>query len=104
MNTTVLPTKDDILIAITPVLDPEIGISIVDLGLIYNITVTQEGQVTVLMTLTSVGCPLFPQIADPMREKILNLPGITEVAIDLTFEPPWSPDKISESAKALLML
>lgn len=81
--------------------DPEIGISIWQLGLIYDIQIdTQTAVVTIVMTLTSIGCPLFDQIAGPIRQQIMeHYPQITDVKIDLTFEPPWSPDKMSEEAK-----
>lgn len=83
--------------------DPEIGISIWQLGLIYGIHIDNQKQiVTVTMTLTSIGCPLFDQIAGPIRENIMKLGNITDVKVDLTFEPPWSPDKMSEEAKMQL--
>lgn len=84
--------------------DPEIGISIFQLGLIYKTEIDEEKNiVTIVMTLTSIGCPLFDQIAGPIRERIMEqFPTITDVRIDLTFEPPWSPDKMSEDAKLQL--
>jgi metal-sulfur cluster biosynthetic enzyme len=83
--------------------DPEIGVSILDLGLIYNIDIDEvTGKVEVLMTLTTIGCPLFEQIANPIRERIGKLDGVTEVEVLLTFEPAWSPEKMSEEAKVQL--
>ena len=82
--------------------DPELGISILELGLIYAITVHPKGRVNILMTLTSVGCPLFDQIAQPIKEKIMKIKGVTSVDIDLTFEPPWTPDIMSKVAKMQL--
>jgi metal-sulfur cluster biosynthetic enzyme len=83
--------------------DPEIGISIWQLGLVYAVEIHEEKKtVTVTMTLTSIGCPLFDQIAGPIREKVMALGGIEDVFIDLTFEPPWSTDKMSEEAKMQL--
>lgn len=79
--------------------DPEIGISIVDLGLIYDVTVDKKGNVNIKMTLTSIGCPLFDLIANPIREKVGELPGIKDVKVELTFEPPWSTDRMTEEAK-----
>jgi len=81
--------------------DPEIGVSLWDLGLIYGITV-KKTTVEVTMTLTTIGCPLFSLIADPIKEEVGKLPGVKEVRVELTFEPPWSPDRMSESAKAQL--
>ena len=83
--------------------DPEIGVSLVDLGLIYNIDIdTKSGKVEVLMTLTTIGCPLFDHIAGPIREEVGKLKGVKEVEVTLTFEPPWSPDRMSSDAKAQL--
>lgn len=80
--------------------DPEMGVSIWDLGLVYEITIDQKtGVVSILMTLTSIGCPLFDLIEKPVREEISKLAGVTRVDIDLTFEPPWSMDRMSEEAR-----
>lgn len=82
-------------------LDPELGVSIVDLGLIYDITVA-DGTVTVTMTLTTLGCPLFQTIESEVKEKILAIPGVESVEVKLTFTPPWDPSRMSEKAKAEL--
>lgn len=82
--------------------DPEIGISIFSLGLVYEVAVDPENNVHILMTLTSIGCPLFPQIEAPIREELGKLKGIGKVEIDLTFEPAWTPDRMSEEAKLQL--
>jgi metal-sulfur cluster biosynthetic enzyme len=84
--------------------DPEIGISIWQLGLVYGAAIDAEKKsVTVTITLTSIGCPLFDHIAGPIRQKIMEADAdITDVKVDLTFEPPWSPDKMSEDAKLQL--
>lgn len=84
------------------VLDPELNISIVDLGLIYKITLKKE-KVIITMTLTTIGCPLISLIEKEIFNKLKEL-GIKEenVKIDLTFDPPWSMDKMSEKAKAML--
>jgi len=84
------------------VLDPELFISIVDLGLVYNVTLSEEGVVRVLMTLTTIGCPLFDTIQEEIRKKILSVDGVTDVAIELTFDPPWDYSKMSPSARAEL--
>lgn len=86
------------------VLDPELGVSIVDLGLIYNVEVDTHGTCLITMTLTTIGCPLFDQIEKEVKEKVKELSGITEVKLDLTFDPPWTPDKMTESAKIELGL
>ncbi len=84
------------------VLDPELFISIVDLGLVYDVTVSDEGVANIRMTLTTIGCPLFDTIQGDIREKVLAIPGITDVTIDLTFDPPWEASMMSEYAKAEL--
>ncbi len=94
-------TKDQIEAALRTIPDPEIGVSIVDLGLIYDISMT-KGKVEILMTLTTIGCPLFEHIAGPIRQAVGKLPGVTAVDVLLTFEPPWVPDRMSQDAKAQL--
>ena len=84
------------------VLDPELFISIVDLGLVYDIMVSDEGIANIRMTLTTIGCPLFDTIQSDIREKALAIPGITDVAIELTFDPPWESSMMSDFAKAEL--
>ena len=95
-------TKKQIEKALDTIPDPELGISIFQLGLIYKITLDTKGGVTILMTLTSVGCPLFDQIAGSVKEKIKKIKGVKSVDIDLTFEPPWTPDTMSKTAKMQL--
>lgn len=95
-------TKKQIEVVLDTILDPEIGISIVQLGLIYGIEIDTAGNVRILMTLTSIGCPLFDQIAGPIQEELGKIKGVKKIDIDLTFEPPWSPDTMSEDAKMQL--
>ncbi len=80
--------------------DPELGISIMDLGLVYEVTMTTEGDVKVLMTLTTIGCPLFSLISDPIKQEVAKLSGVKNVEVELTFDPPWSIEKMSDEAKA----
>lgn len=82
--------------------DPELGISIVDLGLIYDIKANKNGDVNVTMTLTSVGCPLFELIENPIKEELQKIKGVKGVNIELTFNPPWTPDKMSKEARIKL--
>jgi len=98
-----MPTKKNIESVLKSIPDPEIGVSIWDLGLIYNIDIDKKnGKIEILMTLTTIGCPLFNLIADPIRENVGQLPGVKEVGVELTFEPPWTPDRMSEEAKLQL--
>ena len=82
-------------------LDPELGINIVDLGLIYGISI-EGARVTVLLTLTTPGCPLDSYFVKDITDKLKSISGVTDVSIELTFEPVWGPSKMSEEAKDLL--
>lgn len=94
-------TKKQIENVLKTIPDPEIGVSLWDLGLIYGIKVTGS-IVEITMTLTTIGCPLFSLIADPIKKEVGELPGIKEVRVELTFEPPWNMDRMSDSAKQQL--
>lgn len=97
-----MATKEEFMEELKNVPDPELGISIVDLGLVYDVTMDKKGQVRVLMTLTTMGCPLFDLIADPIRTTLSKMKGVKNVEVELTFDPPWSIEKISEEAKVKL--
>lgn len=92
-------TKDQVLERLKEVFDPEIPYNIVDLGLVYDVTVKDNKTVDVTMTLTFPGCGMGPYIANNVREKILEIEGIEDANVEMTFDPPWSPDKISPSVK-----
>lgn len=95
-------TPEDIREALKAVYDPEIGINIVDLGLVYGVD-KKDGQVDVTMTLTSPACPLGPVIVDQVRYVAGRLPGVEEVSVDFVWIPPWDPRTMcSEEAKAEL--
>jgi len=85
------------------VMDPELNMSIIDLGLIYDIKVTGEKKVKITMTLTSLGCPLYSVIEEEIKSHINTL-GVNEkdIEITLTFDPPWTMERMSENAKAML--
>lgn len=89
--------KEDIVNELKTVHDPEIGINIVDLGLIYEVEEKSENEVYIKLTLTSPACPLGPQIVDEIKQKLGNM-GLT-ANIEITFNPPWGPDKMSEDGK-----
>lgn len=97
-----MATKDDIIAVMKDIPDPEIGVSLWDLGLVYDIAIADDGAARITVTLTSVGCPLFNLIAEPIKTRVGALDGITKVEVELTFEPPWTPDKMSEDAKLQL--
>lgn len=93
--------KDKVLEILTDVNDPELNISIVDLGLIYETKVDKDKNVAMKMTLTTIGCPLFSLIENEVKDKLKNS-GYKKVDIELTFDPPWSMDAMSPRAKAML--
>jgi metal-sulfur cluster biosynthetic enzyme len=94
-------TKDDVFEALHQVEDPELGMDVVDLGLVYDVEV--EGpKVKVLHTLTSMGCPAGPMIQEDIQRVAADLPGVEDVEVELTFDPPWTPDKMSDDAKFIL--
>ena len=86
------------------VLDPELGVSIWDLGLVYTIIISPEGLCKITMTLTTIGCPLFAQIQKEIEDRVMEIASINEVVVDLVFDPPWSADKISPDARIELGL
>lgn len=87
-------TKKDVEKVLKKIPDPEIGVSLWDLGLIYNIDIDKKsGKVEILMTLTSMGCPLFEVMEGQIRKEVIKLKGVKHVGVTLTFEPPWTPDR-----------
>lgn len=96
-------TKQQIMEILEGVNDPELGMSIIDLGLVYDVTVKEDGKVNILMTLTTIGCPLFGVIETEVKNKVseLHIPP-EDVTIELTFDPPWSMERMTERAKAML--
>ena len=84
------------------VMDPELGVSICDLGLVYDIAISQEGIALITMTLTTIGCPLFPVIQKDIEDRLMEIDGVEEAKIDLVFDPPWTPEKMNEDAKIRL--
>lgn len=93
--------EDKIREALRKVIDPELGVSIVDLGLIYDIRY-EDGEAEVEMTLTSPGCPLAPVIDKMVRNAMKDVPEVKNVTIDLVWDPPWSKDAMSEELRAEL--
>jgi metal-sulfur cluster biosynthetic enzyme len=96
-------TKDDVIEALKEVYDPEIPVNIVDLGLIYDIEV-ENGEVAIEMTLTAQGCGMGPYIAQQAEWRIAEIPGVEDVEVELVWDPPWSPELITEDGKRLLGL
>ena len=96
-----MATKDDVVEALRQVEDPELGMDIVELGLFYDAEV-DGGKVHVRHTLTSIGCPVGPMIQEDIHRVVSELPGVEDVEVELTWDPPWSPDRMSEDAKFIL--
>jgi metal-sulfur cluster biosynthetic enzyme len=96
------PTPERVLEALKQVYDPELGINIVDLGLVYDVQVDDGGGVDIQYSLTTMGCPIGPLIEDQMRAFLAPIDGITDVRPDLVFRPAWSPELMSDEAKAAL--
>ncbi len=94
-------TVADVEEAMRDVVDPELGINVVDLGLVYGVEVA-EGRVRVELTMTSPACPLGEQIVSDAEERIRALPGVGAVQVELVWEPTWTPERMSPAAKAQL--
>jgi len=91
--------KNKIINALRDVYDPEIPINVYDLGLIYEINIKESGFVHVLMSLTSPTCPTAEYIQEMIHDAVIEVDGVSSVDIELTFEPLWTPDRVSEEAK-----
>ena len=100
---TTIITADQVFTKLRECYDPEVPCNIVDLGLIYDVKVT-EARVDVKMTLTAQACPLAHQITARVQQKLLELPGVTDAQVELVFDPPWTPSRISEDGKRQLRL
>jgi metal-sulfur cluster biosynthetic enzyme len=96
-----MATVDDVTEALRDVIDPELGLDFVELGLIYDVEV-DNGTVRVTYTLTSPGCPIGPQVSEQIEEFVGELDGVEDVQPTMTFSPPWTPDLMSEDAKFAL--
>lgn len=88
--------------ALRAVKDPELGLNVIDIGLIYEVTVSDEGAAHVKMTLTSPGCPAGAEIMEDVRQTLADLEGITAVDVELVWEPYWTPEKMDPRVRAFL--
>src|SRR6185312_12480917 len=96
-----MPTKDEVIDALRQVEDPELGMDIVDLGLLYDVEVDGP-RVKVLYSLTSMGCPAGPLIEQDIVATAESVEGVEAVEAELTFDPPWTPERMSDDAKFIL--
>lgn len=91
------PTADQVMEKLQGVIDPEVGLSIVDMGLIYGVAV-QDGAVEVCMTLTTRGCPMSSYMNQEVNAAVRSIEGVHDVKVEIVWEPPWSPDRIKPEA------
>ena len=96
-----MPTVEEVEDALTNVIDPELGLDFMELGLVYGVEVEGE-EVFVTFTLTSPGCPIGPQVSEQMEEYVGELDGVAKVYPKMVFTPPWTPEMMSEDAKFAL--
>ena len=95
-------TEDQIRASLKQCMDPEIPISIVDLGLIYGIDISEKNDVNIKMTMTTKGCPLHETMVDDVKRYTRKVSGVNDVNVDIVWDPPWSMDKISDEAKSMM--
>ena len=103
MTNTATVTMDDVYEALRDVYDPEIPVNIVDLGLVRDVSLV-EGNIDMKMTLTFAGCGMGPYIAQQAEWRLAEIEGIDDINVELVFDPPWTPDEITEEGKKLLGL
>jgi metal-sulfur cluster biosynthetic enzyme len=96
-----MPTIEDVTDVLRDVIDPELGLDFVELGLIYDVQIDGP-TVRITYTLTSPGCPIGPQVSEQIEEFVSELDGVEEVQPTMTFSPPWTPERMSEDAKFAL--
>lgn len=96
--------KDKVIAALRTVYDPELPVNIYELGLIYEAELDDTGVVSVRMTLTAPSCPVAGSLPGEVERKLRAIPGVTDVKMELTFDPPWSPERMSMAAKLALGL
>ena len=103
MESTALETTRSLIYeTLRNVYDPELGVNIVDLGLVYDVDISEEGFVTLTMTLTTPGCPMHESLAEGVGAAMSDVPGLTGGEIRLIWEPPWSPERMTEEGKRML--
>jgi FeS assembly SUF system protein len=94
-----LQLETEIIKVLKEIYDPEIPVNVYDLGLIYKLDVSENNKVSIDMTLTAPNCPIADQIFEEVRSKIADIKGVSDVVVNLVFDPPWSPDLMAEEAK-----
>ncbi len=94
--------KDSMMGVLENVIDPELGVDIVNLGLVYDAELDENGKGIVTMTLTSMGCPMGPQIVANVKQELMEIPEVKEVDVNIVWNPPWSRENMSRYAKMAL--
>lgn len=98
-----LLTKEEVYKALEKVLDPELGVDVVNLGLIYDALVNEDHSVYIKMTLTTPGCPLHDTLINGVKTAVQSIPTVTKVDVDLVWEPEWTPEKMSPKIRDMFM-
>ncbi|MBR1705622.1 MAG: DUF59 domain-containing protein [Bacteroidales bacterium] len=98
------PLYADVILALKQVYDPEIPVNIYDLGLIYELDINKDREVSILMTFTAPNCPMADEVIQEVQESVEDVPGVTKCTIELTFEPVWDRSMLSEEARVELGL
>lgn len=93
---------DEIYAQLRKVNDPELNVNVVDLGLIYDVTLSEEGQLSIIMTLTTPGCPLHDSIVNGVKHAVSTVEGVKQVDVDLVWSPAWTPERMTEAGKRSL--
>jgi FeS assembly SUF system protein len=96
--------KEKVILEIKKIYDPEIPVNIYELGLIYNIEIDEKNKVNIDMTLTSPNCPVAESLPNSVKDNVLKVDGVSDVDLNLVWDPPWNKDKMSEAAKLELNL
>lgn len=97
-------TESDIIEGLREIYDPELHYNIYDLGLVYDIRIDEDRAVKIMMTLTTPMCPIGPMVTAQIEELLSLMPGVTDVDVEFTFDPPWTPEKMTDEARADLGL
>ncbi|MEO0143893.1 MAG: iron-sulfur cluster assembly protein [candidate division WOR-3 bacterium] len=95
-------SRDEVIEVLKTVYDPEIPVNIVDLGLIYGLEIREDGKIYILMTLTAPHCPIGDSIAFEIKDKLMQLEGVSDVEVEFTFDPPWTLDRITDEGREVL--
>lgn len=103
MNTTAMETIHSLILeSLSDVYDPELGVNVVDLGLVYDVDVNEEGHVIITMTLTTPGCPMHESIGEGVGRMLQDIPGVTSGEIRLVWDPPWDPSRMTVEGRRML--